>query len=136
MVEVLNLREVRALDVLPPFLNFRMGWNRGVNFGMLDSESEIMRWALILLAVAVAAFVLWWAGRRRRGIGTELSAGAVAGGAIGNALDRLLHGAVADFLNMSCCGIHNPFIFNLADVAVFAGAVGLICLERSSGQHS
>jgi signal peptidase II len=41
-------------------------------------------------------------------------------------VDRLLYGAVADFLNMSCCGFENPYAFNVADIAVFVGAVGLI----------
>jgi signal peptidase II len=49
----------------------------------------------------------------------------VVGGALGNAADRIVHGAVADFLNMSCCGIRNPYAFNVADIAIFAGAVGL-----------
>ena len=52
--------------------------------------------------------------------------GLVIGGALGNVFDRLYHGAVVDFLNMSCCGINNPFSFNIADVWVFAGAFGLI----------
>jgi len=41
-------------------------------------------------------------------------------------LDRLIYGAVADFLNMSCCGFENPYSFNIADIGVFAGAFGLI----------
>jgi signal peptidase II len=48
------------------------------------------------------------------------------GGALGNVVDRLIYGAVADFLNMSCCGIDNPYAFNVADIAVFAGAIGLV----------
>ena len=50
-------------------------------------------------------------------------AGLVLGGAIGNAIDRVRHGAVADFLNTSCCGIDNPFSFNVADIAIFLGAL-------------
>ena len=44
---------------------------------------------------------------------------------MGNVIDRLAFGAVADFLNMSCCGIENPYAFNVADIAIFAGAAGL-----------
>ena len=55
-------------------------------------------------------------------------AGVVIGGALGNAWDRLQYGAVADFMNMSCCGIDNPYAFNIADVAIFAGAA-LIALK-------
>ncbi len=53
-------------------------------------------------------------------------AGLIVGGAIGNALDRVIFGAVADFLNMSCCGINNPYAFNVADIAIFFGAFGLV----------
>ena len=41
-------------------------------------------------------------------------------------LRRLLYGAVADFLNMSCCGFENPYAFNIADISIFAGAIGLV----------
>jgi len=59
----------------------------------------------------------------------QLSAGLVIGGALGNVADRLLYGYVLDFLNMSCCGLNNPYVFNLADVFIFAGAAGLILFE-------
>ena len=55
-----------------------------------------------------------------------LSGGLLVGGAIGNAVDRVLYGAVADFLNMSCCGIRNPYAFNVADISIFIGAIGLV----------
>jgi signal peptidase II len=55
----------------------------------------------------------------------------VIGGAIGNVIDRIRFGAVVDFLNMSCCGIQNPYIFNLADIFVFTGLILLVVfLER------
>ncbi len=62
-----------------------------------------------------------------------LAAGLLVGGALGNALDRVLHGAVADFLNMSCCGIRNPYAFNLADVGIFAGAIALVIWAKPAG---
>ncbi len=62
-------------------------------------------------------------GVRRQSATLALGAGLVVGGALGNALDRLTRGAVTDFLNTSCCGIDNPFSFNVADIAIFAGAV-------------
>jgi signal peptidase II len=47
-------------------------------------------------------------------------------------VDRVFYGAVADFINMSCCGINNPYAFNVADVAIFAGAIGLALLPDGS----
>jgi signal peptidase II len=70
--------------------------------------------------------VIWWARRDRLAGWAAISAGLLVGGALGNVIDRFIYGAVADFLNMSCCGIENPFSFNVADVAVFAGAIGLV----------
>lgn len=120
VLEVLDLEAWGRIDVLPPYLVFLMAWNPGVNFGLLGSAD--MRWALVALAVGVSAALVVWAARRgERWL--ALGAGIVAGGALGNAWDRVQYGAVADFLNMSCCGITNPFAFNIADVAIFAGAL-------------
>jgi signal peptidase II len=122
----LGLDRIEAYDVLPPFLVFRMAWNQGVNFGFLSHGNDLMRWALIALALGISAWVWVWVRREGHGFWAQLSAGLLIGGALGNVIDRLAYGAVADFLNMSCCGIENPFSFNVADVGVFLGAVGLV----------
>jgi len=125
VVHWLGLKHRLAIDVLPPLLNFRMGWNEGVNFGLFAGHPAAMRWVLIALAFAICAWVIRFAARDGRMV-TMWAAGALVGGAMGNVLDRVLYGAVADFLNMSCCGIDNPFAFNLADVGIFAGAIALL----------
>jgi len=130
VVRGLNLREVSQIDVLPPYLNFRMAWNRGMNFGLFANHAELTRWLLIAIALGIVVWVVWWIRRADQGQMAHLSAGLLIGGALGNVMDRLLYGAVADFLNMSCCGFSNPFSFNIADIAVFAGAVGLIFFSR------
>jgi signal peptidase II len=121
----LDLLNRGAIDVLPPFLNFRMGWNQGVNFGLFANDADTMRWVLVALALIICVFVGRWA-LRKGGVKVLISAGLLIGGALGNVLDRVIYGAVADFLNMSCCGLNNPFTFNIADVFIFAGAIGLI----------
>jgi signal peptidase II len=121
----LDLLNRGAIDVLPPFLNFCMGWNQGVNFGLFANDADTMRWVLIALALIICVFVGRWA-LREGGVKVLISAGLLIGGALGNVLDRVIYGAVADFLNMSCCGLNNPFTFNIADVFIFAGAIGLI----------
>jgi signal peptidase II len=126
VVHVLALAQVRAIDVWPPFLNLRMAWNTGINFGLFAGGSDAARWVLIGLALAISAAVAVWMQRDPPGRLGLISAGLLVGGALGNVVDRLLYGAVADFLNMSCCGIDNPFSFNVADISIFAGALGLV----------
>ncbi len=122
VVELLELRHHLAIPVLPPFLTFRMAWNTGVNFGLFGGGPEATRWILVAISIAVSAALVWWV-LRRQSPGLALGAGLVLGGAVGNAIDRVRYGAVADFLNTSCCGIDNPFSFNVADIAIFVGAV-------------
>ena len=122
IVDWLDLKNRLALDVVPPFLNLRMAWNTGVNFGIGGGGPDETRWVLIGLSLVISAALLWWVLRRNDRV-LAYGAGAVIGGALGNAWDRFQWGAVADFLNMSCCGIQNPFSFNVADIAIFLGAV-------------
>ena len=126
VVHVMELERVLAIDVWPPYLNFRMAWNYGINFGLFAGEAEWVRWVLIALALAIAAWVWIWTRKEAHRPLVQVSAGLLVGGALGNVVDRVLYGAVADFLNMSCCGFVNPFAFNVADISIFAGAIGLV----------
>lgn len=132
VVHVLQLDRVRAIDVLPPWLNLRMAWNQGVNFGLMASEENTTRWILIGIAVVIVAWVWMWIWRSNAHRFARIAAGLLIGGAIGNVIDRLAYGAVADFLNMSLPNWQNPFSFNVADIAIFAGAIGLVLLPQKS----
>lgn len=127
----LDLRARGEIDVLPPLLNFRMAWNQGVNFGLMASSGEFMRWFIIVMSLVITAWVWIWIARVNAGRWMQISAGVLIGGALGNVVDRLAYGAVADFLNMSCCGFENPYAFNVADIAIFAGAAGLVLFGGS-----
>ena len=126
VVEVLDLASRMQIPVAPPFLTFVMAWNPGINFGLFSGYPQTMRWLLVALALAISLALIWWVRRRKAADRApwqlQIGAGILVGGALGNAWDRLQYGAVADFLNMSCCGIANPYAFNIADVAIFAGA--------------
>ena len=124
VVEALDLMHRLRIEVWPGFVTFIMAWNRGINFGVLASDAPSMRWALAALAVAISAGVAVWA-RQRDEPWFTLGAGLLIGGAIGNAVDRVRFGAVADFLNVTCCGLVNPYAFNVADIAIFVGALVL-----------
>lgn len=126
VVKILNLEELGYKEVFPPYLNLRMAWNKGINFGLFAGDTDTTRWILIAVALGICLFVLVWMRRDPPGRYGLISAGMLIGGALGNVVDRVAYEAVADFLNMSCCGINNPFAFNIADIAIFAGALGLV----------
>jgi signal peptidase II len=126
VVHWLDLINRGVMEVLPPFLVFRMAWNRGINFGLFAHDADVVRWVLVVVSLIISAWVWVWIRRENPGRWAQISAGLLIGGALGNVIDRVIYGAVADFLNMSCCGIDNPYAFNVADIAIFAGAIGLV----------
>lgn len=119
------MRPPRVIEVTP-FFNLVMGWNRGISFGLLNSDSPVNAWLLPLVVVAVTAALLVWLWRAERPWLTA-GLGGVVGGAIGNLIDRLRFGAVADFLDFHAFGWHWP-AFNVADGAITVGAA-IILLE-------
>lgn len=126
VIHVMQLSRVLKIDVFPPLLNFRYGENRGINFGLLGDAPDAARWVLIVLALLISVAVFVWARRHAKSRLAQISAGLLIGGAMANVLDRLYYGYVLDFLNNSCCGFTNPFVYNLADVFIVGGALGLI----------
>ena len=129
----LNLDQRVEIDVFPPYLVFRMAWNYGMNFGLMAQGTDLGRAVLIGLALVISAWVWRWVLREKSGLRAQVSAGLLIGGAMGNVIDRILYGAVADFLNMSCCGIDNPYAFNVADLGIFFGAIGLVMFSKFEG---
>jgi signal peptidase II len=133
----------RSIEVSPIF-DLSMVWNRGVSFGLLRADNEFVRWALVALQLAIAGIFGWWLLRdlgnpfRMRGplyrspasgegnLRTQLGLVFVVGGAIGNVIDRIRFGAVADFLDFR--GLGFPWVFNVADAAINIGA-GLLILD-------
>ncbi len=130
VVHAMNLKEVGTILIYQPYILFRMAWNEGINFGIPLAN----RWVLIGLAALICLWIIWWMMRDRPKLLVQFSAGMVIGGAVGNVIDRVVYGAVADFLNPSCCGYDNPYSFNVADIAIFMGALGLIFLTNGEGE--
>lgn len=136
VVQWLNLKTVGVLPVADPYLVLRMAWNEGINFGLFGGAGDATRWILIALALSISGWIVWWMRRDRPKAVVQIAAGLVIGGALGNVIDRVIYGAVADFLNMSCCGFENPWSFNVADIAIFVGAFGLILMAGDGSKDS
>ena len=109
----------RRIEILA-ILNLVPVWNRGMSFGMLSGGGALVPIGLTGLAVAVSAWLFWMVPRLHRV--QRLAAACIAGGAIGNAIDRLRFGKVVDFIDLHYAGLHWP-AFNLADAAITIGAV-------------
>lgn len=114
-----------SIDVLPIF-DLTSVWNRGVSFGLLQGQADIARWMLVGFSLLVAGGLVWWARRADRLI-TALAFGLIIGGAVGNVIDRVRFGAVADFIDVSGLGFF-PWIFNVADSGITIGVI-LLLLE-------
>jgi signal peptidase II len=116
----LNLPQLVTLKVAGPFY-LTMVWNPGVSFGFLQAQHDLVRWALAAFSIAVAVMLAVWVRRTERPL-FAVAIGLVMGGAVGNVIDRIRFGAVADFVDVS--RLYFPWVFNVADSAISVG----ICL--------
>lgn len=123
------IKWVDLFDKIPvnSFVNITHQQNTGAAFSMLANASGWQRWFFIVLGTGVSAAILVWLWRIRRDRQIILSAGLslVLGGAIGNVIDRIIHGYVVDFIQVLIFGWPFPS-FNIADSAITVGAAFLI----------
>ena len=119
---------VRGPVHVAPFIDFVLARNTGISYGLFQSQGPLGG-ALLLGFKLLAVVLLWlWLARARDRL-TALSLGLIIGGAVGNGIDRLVHGWVADFVFFHVSGATWRFewyVFNLADVAIVAGVIGLL----------
>lgn len=121
--EVLDLPALGTVRVLP-MLNLTMVWNCGVTFGLLNSLGPWSTPALAIGALAVVVALGVWLRRTDRAL-VAIAVGAIAGGAIGNVIDRLRFGAVVDFIHAHAWG-WSWYVFNVADAAIVCGVAALV----------
>ncbi|HEU4950446.1 MAG TPA: signal peptidase II [Holophagaceae bacterium] len=118
-----RLREGESLTVIPGFFNLSLGFNTGAIFGSLQGLPEWARFTIF--TVAGIAALIYFGGlflREDTPTAERTALGLILGGALGNGLDRLLHGHVVDFLDFVFGGWHY-WTFNLADTAIVCGAL-------------
>lgn len=110
-----------------PFLDLTVVWNKGISYGLFQQHSELGRWVLTAVKLGAAVFLTLWV-RKAASRGEAAGIGMIIGGAIGNAIDRIFHGAVFDFAHFHL-GDFSWYVFNVADAAIVIG-VGLMLLAQ------
>lgn len=109
---------------LLPFFNLVMVWNPGVSYGLLPAHGWFGTALLAAFSVAAVGILGWWLWRARRQA-LAIGLGLVIGGAIGNLIDRLIYGKVADFFHFYALG-YDWYVFNVADCAITIGVAALL----------
>ena len=118
----LNERFCGMIEV-SSYLNLKLMWNTGVSFSLF-AGGLVSRISLTALSLTICVFLLIWLGSLRRRV-AAIGIGFIIGGALGNTLDRIVYGAVVDFLDFSGLVPFFPYVFNIADTAI---NIGVACL--------
>ena len=120
---MLNVYDIAASQpvAVTPFFDLVLVWNKGISYGLFPAHAQGF---LIALSLVITAFLWIWACRSERPLGAFALA-IIIGGALSNALDRAVHGGVADFFHFHW-GNFSWYIFNIADVAIVAGVLLLL----------
>jgi signal peptidase II len=125
----------RGQVAVTPFLDLLLTWNTGISYGLLQQEGAVGQWALLAFKAAAVVFLWIWLARAPSRL-TAAALGLIIGGAIGNAIDRLHWPGVMDFvlfhIDTASWSFH-WYVFNLADVAIVAGVVGLLYESLRAG---
>jgi len=120
-----SLPEYTAIPVIDGFWNWYRTYNTGAAFSFLSDAGGWQKYFFVVLAVAISGLLGWWLSRTpRRDWKSALPYALVIGGALGNVIDRLMHGHVVDFIQWYWKGHYWP-AFNVADSAIVAGAIGI-----------
>jgi signal peptidase II len=128
LTKIVALDALLGVGTIPvlSFFDFQLAWNRGVSFGLFNHGEPLPPWVFVTVSVLIVALLCAWLVRADR-IRTALALGGVIGGAIGNAIDRVVYGAVVDFLHFHL-GQYSWPNFNVADSAIVIG-VAIIVLD-------
>jgi signal peptidase II len=136
LLDVVDLATKGPLH-LGPFFDFILTRNTGISYGLFQTQGPLGQ-GLMLAVKVLAVVLLWiWLAHARDRL-TALSLGLIIGGALGNAIDRLAYGWVADFVYFhisTSTWRFSWYVFNLADVAIVAGVAGLL-YESLAGDHA
>lgn len=118
-----------SIDILP-FFNLTMVWNEGVGLGLLG---DLGPYILIGLSLVICAILIFWMIKNPADKALQISGLLILGGALGNIIDRIRFGAVADFFDIHFFGWHYP-VFNVADSVIVIGVFWLLLNSFRQGK--
>ena len=127
-IYLINL-QAEGIDIdfyIASFLNFYLVWNTGIGFGLASMEANIY-YHILTLIIIIVNFILIYLLFKSKGIYSYLIA-VIIGGSLGNLFDRIYYFAVPDFIDLHL-GNHHWFIFNVADIFITVGIIGIISVE-------
>ena len=125
MISLSNSVDTPKIELLP-FINLHLIWNKGIAFGLF-SFSEKSNYNLLTVLILIIIFVVFWMIIRTKGL-EKYGFLMVFGGSLGNVYDRLFYSSVPDFIDIYYKNFH-WFIFNVADIFITIGIIGLIFIE-------
>lgn len=122
---LITLPEYQAIPVIDGFWNWYRTYNTGAAFSFLSDAGGWQKYFFVALAIGITGLLAFWLSKTpRNDWKSALPFALVIGGAIGNVIDRLLHGHVVDFIQWHWQEHYWP-AFNIADSAIVAGAIGI-----------
>jgi len=130
---ILGVMSPPRLIEVTGFFNLTLAWNTGVSFSTFAGGGAAARWILVAVALVISVVIVIWMGRTERRM-LILGFAGILGGALGNVIDRLIHGAVVDFLDFHLAGWHWP-AFNLADSTITLGVVAIVIDGLFGSRH-
>lgn len=122
ILEIFDLPAKGSVPVLP-FFNLTMVWNKGISMGLPLGES-LGKWGIIAMTVAISIWLVLWLRKSAR-LFEAAALVLIISGALGNLIDRFIHGAVVDFIHLHAFG-YSFYVFNVADSAITVGVVMLL----------
>ncbi|MDE2238556.1 MAG: signal peptidase II [Rhodospirillales bacterium] len=122
VLHIWHLQDGHVLSPLP-VLDFVLVWNHGITFGLFAGFGAKILLA-VLASLVIIALLVWMA--RTKSWLVTIAASAIAGGAVGNVLDRIRYGAVVDFIHVHIGAVAYPWVFNVGDSAIVCGVIALM----------
>jgi signal peptidase II len=119
-----------VIEILP-FFDVVMVWNRGISYGLLQATTDFHRWILTIFSLGIVGVLIWWL-RGVKDLRLAQAIGLIVGGAVGNVIDRIAYGAVADFFHLHGFG-YSWYVFNVADTAIVVGVI-LMAADLALGE--